>query len=72
MFDENKSPHHSSVSMLNGRFIEITNDNVKLNSMLIEDVQKPQFFENTEKMETQEDIHELELKNKDKGKYILI
>ena len=72
-FDENNSPHQPSVTMLNGSFMnvsETTDNDIKLNSMLIGDVQKPELFENLEKMEAQEDSHEQELKNKDKGRDI--
>ena len=68
LHDENKSPSQLSVHR---EFMETTNDNVELNSMLIDDIQKPDIFENIEKIETQESSHEQEPKNKDKGKYIL-
>ena len=71
ILDEKKSSHQPSVLMLNGGFMETTTDNVKLNSMLIEDEQKPELFENIGKMETQGNNHDQELKNKDKGRYIL-
>ncbi|PKC70049.1 ARM repeat-containing protein [Rhizophagus irregularis] len=68
-FDENNSPHQPSVTMLNGSFMnvsETTDNDIKLNSMLIEGVQKPELLENIEKKETQEDSQEQESRNKDK------
>jgi hypothetical protein len=75
IFDDNNSPHQPSVTMLNGSFInvsETTNNDIKLSSMLIEDVQRSELLENIENIEnkeTLEDIQEQESKNKDKGTF---
>jgi len=76
IFDESSSLHQPGVTMLNGSFMDVstptnpTNNDIKLNSMLIEDVHNLENMDNIEKMEIQEDSPEQaeqELKNKDKG-----